>query len=92
MPTANHLPVLVERDDIELARVCRLGADELQQVKDKFGVDVTERFHEPLERLVQAGMLESDGEGATFTRQGLLQVDTLLPEFYDEKYQNARYT
>ena len=30
--------------------------------------------------------------GATLTRQGLLRVDTLLPEFYDERYQNARYT
>ena len=76
----------------ELILQAKLGRIDAAYFKDKFGVDVTERFHEPLERLVQAGMLESDGEGATFTRQGLLQVDTLLPEFYDEKYQNARYT
>lgn len=35
--TANHLPVLVEREDIELASVCRLGAAELKFVKDTFG-------------------------------------------------------
>ena len=35
--TANHLPVLARRDDVELTAVCRLGAAELQQVKDRFG-------------------------------------------------------
>jgi len=48
--TSNHLPVLVERDDIELASVCRLGADELQQVKDKFGfTSATEDYKELLD-------------------------------------------
>ena len=48
--TANHLPVLVERDDIELASVCRLGADELQQVKSKFGfTHATEDYEELLD-------------------------------------------
>ncbi len=48
--TANHLPVLVERDDIELASVCRLGADELQQVKTRFGfTHATEDYEELLE-------------------------------------------
>lgn len=48
--TANHLPVLAERDDIELASVCRLGADELQQVKTKFGfTHATEDYKELLE-------------------------------------------
>jgi len=48
--TTNHLPVLVERDDIELASVCRLGADELQQVKERFGFShATENYMELLE-------------------------------------------
>ncbi len=48
--TANHLPVLVDRDDIELASVCRLGADELQQVKDRFDfTHATEDYRELLE-------------------------------------------
>ena len=34
--TSNHLPVLYERDDIELTGVCRLGKDELQQIKNRF--------------------------------------------------------
>ncbi|MCI0379784.1 MAG: Gfo/Idh/MocA family oxidoreductase [Gemmataceae bacterium] len=35
--TANHIPLLAQRGDVELAAVCRLGATELQQVKDRFG-------------------------------------------------------
>lgn len=35
--TANHMPLLARRDDVELAAVCRLGSTELQQVKEQFG-------------------------------------------------------
>ncbi|MDA1279518.1 MAG: Gfo/Idh/MocA family oxidoreductase [Chloroflexi bacterium] len=48
--TANHLPVLAARDDIDLASVCRLGADELQRVKSTFGFkEATEDYRELLE-------------------------------------------
>ena len=35
--TANHMPLLARRDDVELAAVCRLGADELRRVQERFG-------------------------------------------------------
>lgn len=35
--TANHMPILARREDVELAAVCRLGKKELQQVKEQFG-------------------------------------------------------
>ena len=35
--TANYIPLLAKRDDVELAAVCRLGAAELRRVKDHFG-------------------------------------------------------
>ena len=48
--TSNHLPVLEERDDIELTGVCRLGKDELQQVKSRFGfTHATEDYQELLD-------------------------------------------
>jgi predicted dehydrogenase len=34
--TANHMPLLAARDDVELTAVCRLGKSELAQVKDRF--------------------------------------------------------
>jgi predicted dehydrogenase len=35
--TANHMPLLAAREDVELTAVCRLGAAELRQVQEKFG-------------------------------------------------------
>jgi predicted dehydrogenase len=35
--TANHMPLLRDRKDVELTAVCRLGADELRRVQEHFG-------------------------------------------------------
>ena len=35
--TANHMPILARRDDVELTAVCRLGKDELKLVQEQFG-------------------------------------------------------
>jgi len=35
--TANHMPILAQRDDVEMTAVCRLGQAELRQVQQKFG-------------------------------------------------------
>ncbi len=48
--TTNHMPVFAKRDDVEMTAVCRLGADELQQVKDGFGFrHATENYKELLD-------------------------------------------
>jgi oxygen-independent coproporphyrinogen-3 oxidase len=58
----------------------------------KFGVDILARFAEPLARLTDRGMLTTRPDGIDVTPVGLLQVDGLLPEFYDDRHRNARYT
>jgi len=35
--TSNHIPLLAQREDVELTAVCRLGKDELRVVQEKFG-------------------------------------------------------
>jgi predicted dehydrogenase len=35
--TANHMPLLAKRNDVEMTAVCRLGQAELKQVQEKFG-------------------------------------------------------
>lgn len=48
--TVNHLPLLAQRDDVELMAVCCLGADVLRAVKDHFGfAHATEDYRELLE-------------------------------------------
>jgi predicted dehydrogenase len=45
--TANHMPLLARRDDVEMAAVCRLGQVELKQVQERFGFPfATERAEE----------------------------------------------
>lgn len=78
----------------ELILQLKLGRVAAQPFRDKFGVDVLERFAPALERLAAAGMLRvrHDEDAIELTRAGLLQVDTLLPELYEERYRGARYT
>lgn len=45
------MPVLAERDDVEFVSVCRLGSDELQMVRERFGFEhATEDYREVVER------------------------------------------
>ena len=81
-----------ERLTREMILQMKLGRVDAPYFKDKFGVDVMQRFEAAFSRLQSRSMLDLHDGGATLTRQGLLRVDTLLPEFYDERYQNARYT
>ena len=57
----------------------------------KFGVDPRVRFAAPLQRLRDWGFGEVDGDTARLNREGLLQVDRLLHEFFLPQHQNARY-
>jgi oxygen-independent coproporphyrinogen-3 oxidase len=70
----------------------KTGAIDAAYFSDKFGVDVLARFADPLERLGSRDMLTLRDDGFDMTRDGLLQVDSLLPEFYDARHRNARYT
>lgn len=48
--TTNHMPVLAARDDVEMTAVCRLGADELHLVKERFGFShATQDYRELLD-------------------------------------------
>ncbi|HUF63507.1 MAG TPA: coproporphyrinogen-III oxidase family protein [Verrucomicrobiales bacterium] len=70
----------------------KLGRVTASYYRDKFGVDVRERFRVPLEYLSSEGFLEVDGDEIRLTRAGLLQVDRLLHEFFLKQHRNARYT
>lgn len=48
--TANHIPVLARRSDVELTAVCRLGKKELSAIQEKYGfLFATEDYRELLE-------------------------------------------
>ena len=88
----SFLPTDEERLVREMILQLKLGRIETGYFRDKFGVDILERFGEAYGKLRDYGMLEFDTQSITLSRDGLLRVDQLLPEFYDEKYRNSRYT
>jgi len=88
-----YRPTPRERLTRELILQMKLGKLELDYFRDKFRVDPLETFGEAFERLKERQMLEVAGaDEVRLTTRGLLQVDSLLPEFYDPQYREARYT
>jgi len=58
--TTNHMPILAQREDVEMAGVCRLGPDMLQAVKEKFNFPfATEDYHELLEQELDGVVVSS---------------------------------
>ena len=70
----------------------KLGQLDAGYFRRKFGADIRTAFGPVLEALRDRGMLEMEDDRITLTRDGLLQVDRLLPEFYAPEHRNARYT
>ena len=59
--------------------------------ESKFSENIIERFAEPIEYLQDEGFLNLNGKEIVLTREGLLQVDRLLHEFFLKEHKNARY-
>jgi len=76
----------------ELILQLKLGRLDTGYFRDKFAVDITASFTEPLAALVQEGFATVAGETIQLTRPGLLRVDSLLPRFFEPQHRNIRYT
>jgi len=87
-----YRPTAKERLTRELILQLKLGVVDPEYFRDKFGADILETFRPAFERLQEREMLKTGDGRIELTRQGLLQVDLLLPEFYAPEYRNARYT
>ncbi len=69
----------------------KLGHVSRAYFQKKFGVDPVERFAEPIRRLKDWGFMTLEGDQILLNREGLLQVDRLLQEFFLPQHRNARY-
>ena len=70
----------------------KLGAVPAAPFRARFGVEVMERFAQPLRALSTEGWLTYSEDGVRMTRAGLLRVDRLLPYFYDSQFRDVHYT
>ncbi len=70
----NHIPVLAERNDVELVSVCRLGTEHLEAIKREYGFRVaTEDYEEALEAGVDAAVIA--GPNTLHHRHAMAAID-----------------
>lgn len=69
----------------------KLGSVRASDFAAKFGQDPRVQFATPLATLRSWGFLVEDGDRIGLTRDGLLQVDRLLMEFFDPRHRSGRY-
>ena len=60
--------------------------------RDKFGVDILEHWQDEWRDHQASGFVEIADDRIELTRAGLLQVDSLLPAFFEPEHQGVRYT
>ena len=84
-------PTEDERFIRELILQLKLGSISRRYFENKFGADPVQRFEQPVRTLKDGGYLSVAGDEVRLNRDGLLQVDRLLHEFFLPEHRNARY-
>ena len=85
---------LQERDRLvrEFILQLKLGRVEAEPFRERYGIEIKDVFARPLSKLAEEGLLEVNDSEVILSREGLLRVDRLLPEFYDAHCRNLRYS
>lgn len=84
-------PTPEERMIRELILQMKLGRVRMPYFESKFGVNIQERFAAPLSMLQDQGWLKIEDNNLRLSRDGLLQVDKLLHDFFLPQHRTARY-
>ncbi len=84
-------PTAEERYIREFILQLKLGQVSASYFTRKFGEDPREKFRQPLATLKEWGFLQNGGDRISITREGLLQVDRLLHEFFKHEHDTGRY-
>jgi oxygen-independent coproporphyrinogen-3 oxidase len=93
LPLGRALPVSSRQRLIrEMILQLKTGGLEAGYFRRKFGAEVLEEFAEGFGELEAGGFLTRTPDGVELTRAGLLQVDRLLPVFFEPQYRGTRYT
>jgi len=83
LPVYRAYPLTAEQRLIrELILQMKLGSVHESYFTDKFGVHIGERFAGPMAELRSGGFLLQEGDTLRLSRNGLLQIDRLLHEFF----------
>jgi oxygen-independent coproporphyrinogen-3 oxidase len=93
LPLGRALPITPRQALIrEMILQLKTGALEVSYFRDKFDEDITEAFESGFNKLQEEGWLVVGDGVVTLTDKGYLQVDRLLPAFFEPEHVTARYT
>jgi oxygen-independent coproporphyrinogen-3 oxidase len=71
----------------------KLGSIRPQYFRDKYHVDILQRFGDQFASLAAEGELaHADDTVVSLSRHGLLRIDSLLPRFFLPQHTGIRYT
>ncbi|HVH29697.1 MAG TPA: coproporphyrinogen-III oxidase family protein [Vicinamibacterales bacterium] len=88
-----YRPTDEERLIRELVLQLKLGSVKPSYFRDKYGVDILDRFRVPLASLADEGYLKTATDDVVaLTREGLMRVDVLLRRFFRPEHVDIRYT
>ncbi|HVR71275.1 MAG TPA: coproporphyrinogen-III oxidase family protein [Vicinamibacteria bacterium] len=88
-----YRPTSEERMIRELVLQLKRGWIRPVYFRDKYGVDVLDRFREPVASIAADGYLaEASADRLSLTREGLLRADVLLRRFFLPQHAGIRYT
>ncbi|MGE4056411.1 MAG: coproporphyrinogen-III oxidase family protein, partial [Vicinamibacterales bacterium] len=85
-------PTGEERLIREFVLQLKLGSIRPSYFQQKYEVNVLDRFRDPLAGLVDEGLVVLAADKVSVTREGLMQVDSLLPRFFKPEHRTVRYT
>jgi oxygen-independent coproporphyrinogen-3 oxidase len=93
LPLGRALPVKPNQLLIrEMILQIKTGRLEAAYFKNKFGADIFTQFADGFETMTAAGQAKRDNGTIRLTPEGLLQIDRLLPAFFEPEFQAVRYT
>jgi oxygen-independent coproporphyrinogen-3 oxidase len=93
LPIGRALPTTPEERMIrELILQLKLGRVSQNYFREKFGVEIDDRFNQQFSELERRKMLTRQGDWLVLDRDSLLKVDVILHAFFLPQHQNARYT
>ena len=93
LPLGRALPVAPHQGLLrEMMLQLKTGRLEAGYFQRKFNTDILKDFADGFSQLASEGFLTVQGGGVELTRSGILQVDRLLPTFFEPEYRGSRYT
>ena len=76
----------------EMILQLKKGFLDVRYFQDKFGVDIVDSWQEEWDSLVASELAQVSETRIELNREGLLQVDGLLPAFFEPEHRGVRYT